>query len=78
MSTAESGTVEAQNKALVSEFMEVFSKGDVEAILAMMDDSATWWVGGTMEGISGTKKTKRASAKCSAASRTASRAARSA
>jgi len=56
MSTAETGTsVEAQNKALVTEFMEVFSKGDVNAILAMMDDSATWWVAGTMEGISGTK-----------------------
>ena len=33
-----SGTVEAQNKALVSEFMEVFSTGEVDAILAMMDD----------------------------------------
>lgn len=56
MSTAKTGTsVEAQNKALVTEFMEVFSKGDVNAILAMMDDSATWWVAGTMEGISGTK-----------------------
>ena len=56
MSTAEAGTsIEAQNKALVTEFMEVFSKGNVEEILAMMDDSATWWVAGTMEGISGTK-----------------------
>ena len=56
MSTAETGTSqEAQNKATVAEFMEVFSKGNVEEILAMMDDSATWWVAGTMEGISGTK-----------------------
>lgn len=56
MSAAEPGTsVEAQNKALVTEFMEVFSQGDVDAILGMMDDSATWWVAGTMEGISGTK-----------------------
>src|SRR3546814_883084 len=35
--------------------MEVFSTGDVEAILDFLDDSATWWVGGTIEGISGTK-----------------------
>lgn len=56
MSTAETGTSdEARNKAVVTEFMEVFSTGDVDAILGMMDDSATWWVGGTMEGISGTK-----------------------
>jgi uncharacterized protein len=53
MSTATSQ--EAQNKAVVTEFMEVFSKGDVDEILGMMDDSATWWVAGTMEGISGTK-----------------------
>lgn len=35
--------------------MEVFSRGDVEQILDFLDDSATWWVGGTIEGISGTK-----------------------
>ena len=35
--------------------MEVFSQGDVEAILGFLADSATWWVGGTIEGISGTK-----------------------
>jgi ketosteroid isomerase-like protein len=59
MSTVESGTSqEAQNKAVVTEFMEVFSKGNVDDILAMMDDSATWWVAGTMEGISGTKDKK--------------------
>jgi len=44
-----------QNKDTVVEFMEVFSSGDVDAILGMMDPSATWWVAGTMEGISGTK-----------------------
>ncbi len=42
MSTVESGTSqEAQNKAVVTEFMEVFSQGKVDDILAMMDDSAT-------------------------------------
>ncbi len=59
MSAAETGTSqEAQNKALVTEFMEVFSKGEVDEILEMMDDSATWWVAGTLEGISGTKDKK--------------------
>jgi uncharacterized protein len=59
MSTTETGaSIEAQNKALVAEFMEIFSAGDVDEILAMMDDSATWWVGGTLEGISGTKDKK--------------------
>ena len=58
MSTATGTSQEAQNKAVVAEFMEVFSKGDVDEILAMMDDSATWWVAGTMEGISGTKDKK--------------------
>jgi uncharacterized protein len=46
---------EEANKALVAEFMEVFSAGDVEKILSFLSDSATWWVAGTIEGISGTK-----------------------
>jgi len=46
---------EEANKDLVAEFMEVFSAGDVDKILSYLSDSATWWVGGTIEGISGTK-----------------------
>ena len=35
--------------------MEVFSTGgDIDAFQALMTDDCTWWVGGTMEGISGT------------------------
>lgn len=48
-------TLEETNKALVAEFMEVFSTGVVEKILSYLSESATWWVGGTIEGISGTK-----------------------
>ena len=48
-------TEEDANKAVVTEFMEVFSRGDVDAILAFLTDDATWWVAGTIEGISGTK-----------------------
>lgn len=42
------------NKALVTEFMRVFSSGDVDALMEMMDDEATWWVAGTIP-LSGTK-----------------------
>lgn len=55
--TSESTTtsIEERNKALVAEFMRVFSAGDVPKILSYLSDSATWWVGGNLEGISGTK-----------------------
>jgi ketosteroid isomerase-like protein len=53
-STASVST-EQQNKALVAEFMEVFSRGDVDAILSFLAPTATWWVGGEIDGISGTK-----------------------
>lgn len=42
-----------QNKQTVKHFMEVFSTGNVDATMALMADSATWWVAGTMP-ISGT------------------------
>lgn len=47
--------IEDRNRAVVTEFMEVFSRGDVDGILACMSDSATWWVAGSIPGISGTK-----------------------
>ncbi len=45
------------NKQTVLKFLEVFSTGDVDGILGMMDDSATWWVAGTIP-LSGTKSKK--------------------
>lgn len=42
-----------QNKQTVRNFLEVFSSGDVAKTMAMMADTATWWVAGTMP-ISGT------------------------
>ena len=48
-------TVEERNRELVAEFMEVFGQGNVADILSYMSDGATWWVAGTMEGVSGTK-----------------------
>ena len=44
-----------KNKAVVKEFMEVFSNGDVEKILSYLTEDGTWWVAGTLEGISGEK-----------------------
>ncbi|WP_028851460.1 nuclear transport factor 2 family protein [Thermocrispum municipale] len=53
--TASAGSREADNKKLVAEFMQVFSTGDVAAIMDYLAPTATWWVAGTIEGISGTK-----------------------
>lgn len=47
--------VEARNKELVASFMNDFSTGDVETILSYLSESATWWVAGDLDGISGTK-----------------------
>ncbi len=44
-----------ETKDVVVDFMKVFSKGDLQGILDYLTDDATWWVGGTIEGISGTK-----------------------
>jgi uncharacterized protein len=52
---AAAGSREEANKAVVTEFMEVFSRGDVDAILSFLTDDATWWVAGNLEGISGEK-----------------------
>jgi len=48
-------SLEERNKQTVTDFMKVFSDGDVSAILGSMTDDATWWVAGTIPGISGTK-----------------------
>jgi ketosteroid isomerase-like protein len=52
--TTTNTTVE-QNKSIVREFLEVFSTGDVPAILERLHDDATWWVSGKIEGFAGTK-----------------------
>lgn len=41
------------NKILVTRFWEVFTSGNYDAVLAMLTDDATWWVGGTTA-LSGT------------------------
>jgi ketosteroid isomerase-like protein len=50
---APTGPLEA-NKALVADFLRVFSQGDVPGVVARMTPDATWWVSGTMKGLSGT------------------------
>ncbi|MAM11693.1 MAG: hypothetical protein CML23_14775 [Rhizobiaceae bacterium] len=43
----------AESEAIVRKFMQVFSAGDTDGVLEMMDPEGTWWVAGTMP-ISGT------------------------
>ena len=42
------------NKAVVADFLATFSRGDVAGVLQRMTDDATWWVSGTIAGMSGT------------------------
>lgn len=51
--TNAAGSVET-NKATVKSFLAVFSTGDVAGILDGLEDDATWWVSGRLQGLSGT------------------------
>jgi uncharacterized protein len=44
---------EARNKAIVAEYMETFGSGDIESAMEFFTDDATWWVAGSLPGISG-------------------------
>lgn len=44
----------AANKEIIREFLEVFSRGDVSGVVDRLHDDATWWVSGTMQGLSDT------------------------
>lgn len=48
-------TEEEQTKQVVEEFLKVFSSGDIDGTMDYLTDDATWWVAGTIEGISGSK-----------------------
>lgn len=41
-------------KVLVRNFLEAFSSGDIDNVLDLLGDDATWWVAGSVPGISGT------------------------
>lgn len=45
-------TIEA-NKALVRAFLEAFSTGDIDRLTAMMAEDGSWWVSGSIAGMSG-------------------------
>jgi ketosteroid isomerase-like protein len=45
-----------QNKALVTKTWKMLLGGEADAALASFADDATWWLSGTLEGISGVKK----------------------
>ena len=42
------------NKQLIRDFMKSFTAGDMKAVLGLMADDATWWIGGSFP-MSGTK-----------------------
>jgi ketosteroid isomerase-like protein len=46
-----------KNKNIVLSFFEYFSAGEVDAVLALMADSATWWIAGMPDkfALAGTK-----------------------
>ena len=41
------------NKAIVARLFEIFSSGDVPALLDAMAEDSSWWVSGRLEGLSG-------------------------
>ena len=43
-----------QSKKTVEEFLATFSAGDIEGIREALTDDATWWVQGSLDGLSGT------------------------
>jgi uncharacterized protein len=43
-----------RNKEIVERFLAIFSGGDVPRILECMTADGTWWVSGSLAGISGT------------------------
>lgn len=48
-------SVESENKHVVESFLKEFSGGDlVNAFGTYMTEDATWWVGGSIPGVSGT------------------------
>ncbi len=51
--TNAAGSVET-NKTIVRDFLAVFSTGNVAGILDGLEDDATWWVSGRLQGLSGT------------------------
>ena len=40
-------------KTIVARFFEIFSRGDIPAMLDAMTDDASWWVSGRLQGMSG-------------------------
>lgn len=41
-------------KKIVEAFFATFSRGDVDGVLDAMADGASWWVSGSLDGMSGT------------------------
>jgi len=51
---ATSASTPEANKSLVADFLRVFSRGDVAGVVERLHPDGSWWVSGTMQGLSGT------------------------
>lgn len=51
--TGSSAEATAENKHIVGRFFEIFSTGDIAALLDAMTDDSSWWVSGRIKGMSG-------------------------
>jgi ketosteroid isomerase-like protein len=50
----EGGAMTVDPKSVVANFFATFSTGDVDRIMDAFTDDASWWVSGTIAGMSGT------------------------
>lgn len=56
MATAnQTEAVGTANRQLITDFLAAFGEGDVDNVLSFMSEDSTYWVGGSIEGVSGTK-----------------------
>lgn len=47
-------TATEDNKAIVADFFATFSKGDVPGVIERLHEDGSWWVSGSIAGMSGT------------------------
>ncbi len=48
-------TIHERSRDIVTEFCAALSSGRARAALDLLDPDATWWVGGSVQGLSGTR-----------------------
>lgn len=48
-------TLEETNTRIARSLLDAFTTGDVDTIVGLLADDATWWAAGTIPGVSGTR-----------------------